>query len=103
MYRVKVRTEDQDEALMRSNHVGKLTGKVDIRKYGYAPKSIIFVYEYAVTDLENEKKMSKRLPVSDATYGLHVGSLGSHKTVKNKEIPNLIKTAGEQALAKVYN
>ena len=67
-YGEEVRTEKQGEALMRSDHVGGLPAKVEIGKYGYAPKGIIFMYEYAVTDIENVKSnLLNSLPISGAT------------------------------------
>ena len=38
MYSVEVRTEKKDEALLKSKHVGELSAKVEIGKYGYARK-----------------------------------------------------------------
>ena len=108
MYSVEVRTEKQGEALLRNDHVGGLPEKVEIGKYGYALKGIIFVYEYAVTDFENFKSnLLKRLPISDATLAPWRKSRNPRATpiqltFKNKEIPNYIKIAGEQALTKVY-
>ena len=98
----------QDEALLMSDHIGGLPAKVEIGKYGYAPKGIIFVYEYAMTNFENFKSnLLKRLPISDASLASWRKSRNPQATpiqltFKNKDIPNFIKIAREQALTKVY-